>query len=80
MPKNAKIQSNEKFLDKLGVNDYVHREIIIRGLPCGISSVQEAYEDGTPWQINAPRAILVCYWKGMVQAFRELESQQSGKE
>ena len=64
---------NEEYLSELGVNDKVHQRIIIDKLPCGIRSVERAWEDETSCEINAPRAILVCYWKGMIDGFWAVE-------
>lgn len=59
--------------DVLGIKVPLHRQIITDALPCGIESVCEAWQDQTPYQVNAPRALMVCHWKGMVTAFSKLE-------
>ena len=67
-------ENGEDALAKAGVRMTIHRKILLDALPCGIRTAAEALADGTPWQTNAPRAILVCYWKGMVGAFARLEA------
>jgi hypothetical protein len=69
--------SEQAFFKRIGVRKLLHQQILLNRLPCGIETAQEAYEDGTAWQINAPRAILVCCWKGMVSAFQELEKRDA---
>lgn len=64
---------NDVALARAGVRKAVHRAILVERLPCGIPTVEEAIADGTPWQTNAPRAILVCHWKGMLAGFAESE-------
>ena len=74
MPSSDRPRDDDrKFLTKIGVAHPTHQGILLGNLPCGIKTAREAFEDGTPWQINAPRAILVCVWKGMVAAFQKLE-------
>ena len=67
-------ESDVKFLAGIGVRDPKYQRIVIANLPCGIKTVRKALEDETPWQINAPRAILVCVWKGMVSGFQKAEA------
>ena len=65
---------NRRFLKRIGVCKPQHQTILIDSLPCGIETAEAAYKDGTPYQVNGPRAILVCAWKGMVSAFQKLEA------
>lgn len=73
------LREDRTFLKRLGVEDPRHRKIILDALPCGIQSVARAYRDGTPWQTNAPRAIMICYWKGMVDGFARVEREKAGR-
>jgi len=69
-----------RFLDKIGVRNRLYQSIIIDAIPCGIATVSEAWQDITLWQTNAPRALVVCHWKGMVEAFRRLEKRERDAE
>ena len=70
---NRKPTDDLSVLHRLMVNDPVHQRILIDSLPCGIKTVHWALSDDTPYQINAPRALMVCHWKGMVRAFQLAE-------
>ena len=70
----APVTRNEIYLSRIGVRSQRHQQILIDALPCGIETVREAWKDRTPYQINGPRAIMVCSWKGMVSAFHRLEA------
>lgn len=63
----------DKALVKQGVKEPSHQKILLATLPCGIESAKECLEDSTNVQVNAPRALMVCYWTGMVKAFSLLE-------
>jgi len=69
--------TNEKFLDKLGIKDALHRRLVIETIPCGEENVEDAWLDKTPVQINAPRAIVICHWKGMVLGFQMIEQERA---
>lgn len=65
---------NTEALHAAGVSDPTHREILLGNMPCGETSVAAVLRDDTPFQINGPRAIMICHWKGMLHGFRLLEA------
>ena len=65
--------TNETFLKKIGIKDAIHRRLLISTVPCGEEKVEDAWNDKTPIQINAPRALAICHWKGMVRGFQMAE-------
>lgn len=67
---------NKETLSKCGVNNPLHQKILLDDLPCGIETAKEVLNDSTLIQVNAPRVLMVCVWKGMVAAFVKLEIQQ----
>jgi len=64
-----------KFLAECGVRVEKHQKILLGALPCGIRTPKAVCNDSTLVDVNAPRALLVCHWKGMLAAFRYLEMQ-----
>ncbi len=66
----------DRALSKAGVRNATHQRILLDKLPCDILTSKEALADKTAVQVNAPRALLVFFWKGMVHAFAQLELQQ----
>lgn len=66
----------DKDLIKAGVSEPLHQKILIDALPCGEETAKACFEDGANIQINAPRALMMCFWKGMVTGFALLEKAQ----
>lgn len=58
-------RSDRKVLEKIGITRRDLQVIAKESVPCGMS-ILEALKDKTLWQTNAPRALVVCYWKGLV--------------
>lgn len=64
---------DKRKMDEMGIKDPFHQSLLMRFLPCGIERFEEALEDCTPVQTNAPRALAIVHWKGMVTILREVE-------
>ncbi len=66
-------QENKVYFERIGIKKPIHQRILIDNLPCGIESVEEVMNDKTSCEINAPRALLICHWLGMLRALKLLE-------
>lgn len=60
--------SNSEQLEALGVTCKALQQILIAELPCGIVLVEDAMNDNTSIQINAPRAMMLVHWNGKLSA------------
>ncbi len=50
----------------MGINNFCLQQIAIKRIPCGVPLVQDAMEDGTAFQTNGPRALMMCHYKGLI--------------
>jgi len=70
-------KANRRFLDALGIFDPDARDVVIKGLPCGIELASEAYMDQTSMEVNGPRAALILFWKGTLIGLQRLADVQN---
>jgi hypothetical protein len=69
-------KKSTRVLDACGVRDPLHQRILLENLPCGETDPQAVLSDATMIQINAPRALMIVQWKGMMLGFRLVEARR----
>ena len=67
--------ADREYLQSSGITRPGFQELAVEKLPCGIGSVRDAMDDETPWQTNAPRALMLCWYKGLLYALAAAEVQ-----
>lgn len=66
-------EKDRAFLKRLSITSAPLQDLARKSIPCGISSVEAAFKDKTDVWVNAPRALMVCTWKGYIQSLAEVQ-------
>lgn len=57
---------NRKFLNLIGITNKKLQQIAIETIPCGEKLIENVMNDKTSVVINAPRALIIMNYKGMI--------------
>jgi hypothetical protein len=71
--------NDREFLASKGITHPELQDEAIKSIPCGIETVEEAYEDKTAVDVNSPRALMVCHWKGILKGLAIAQKIMNGE-
>ena len=57
---------NMKYLVKKGITRFEFQKYLMDSIPCGETVIEDVMKDGTSYQVNAPRALMICHYKGLL--------------
>ncbi len=63
---NKQEKQNRNYLKEMGIDNFDLQNAAIKKIPCGELLVRDAMEDMTDLNVNTPRALMVCEYKGVV--------------